>query len=159
MYASNVYVVQVQSVEWHLGFPLGSVRDTRDGRLFKVGLVHQTFVNRDHIGPGSLLEVSADGVHIIQSVRPGDYLSRSFESSDVFDRWFLFRRVLGPYLPKHIMFMLFRSGLETITSVMDNVGTVLQIPGIGPVTQAKIRAAISEIQRGTISRKIPEDAQ
>lgn len=148
MCMSNVYVVQVQSVEWHLGFPLGIVKDMRNGQLFKVGLVHRTFVKRDHIGPGSLLEVSADGIHIIRSVRPGEYLSRSSESSNVFDRWFLFRRILGPYLPKHTMLILFRSGLETVASVVDNVGTVIQIPGIGPVAQAKIRTAVSEIQRG-----------
>lgn len=140
--ATKMVVVVVLSVEWCRGFPVGLVRDGRN-TPFRLGLVHRVYVSRHRIGPGSVLEVSADGVHIIRSLRPGD--SVAHESGSVFDRWFLVRQTLAPYLPKHIMLTLFRSGLETFSAVADAVGTVLQISGIGPVAQMKIGTAVSRV--------------
>jgi len=136
----NATVVDVQ---WHDGFPVGTIIEAETGRRYQTGLVHRAFVCRHQIGPGAEVVVSHDGTSIVQTLRPGTVWGEPPSGDSVSGRWVRFRGTLQPYLTRRTAMALFRSGIQTLSDLLHTRDDTLRaVPGIGPASTRVIRAFI-----------------
>ncbi len=104
----NVLVV---AISWDREMPIATVRAGSVGAIFRISLLHRSYMKEHNIGLGSELRVSHQGYiqHIIKSTR---YVGPP-AGIDAFDKWFLLKQELHPYLSNHVIRILFLNGIET----------------------------------------------
>jgi hypothetical protein len=137
--------VCVVKIDWHLDIPIATVYVRASGDMMRTCLLHRSFVQRYEIGIGSELQVSTEGclIRVIQS--SGDVVLPN--TNTVFDRWFLFRRQLKPYISHGYARILFVNGIETLRELSNRRASVGQIRGIGPVTATRIQKMFDSMNR------------
>jgi hypothetical protein len=130
--------VLVIKINWYLDIPIATVYSTVSGGISYLSLLHRSFVQRQKIGVGSEIHVSEEGclVRVIKS--SGQVLLPT--TNTVFDRWFLFKTQLEPYISHGYARILFVSGIETIQELRDRKLSIGKIRGIGPVTSSRIQS-------------------
>jgi hypothetical protein len=128
--------VLVIKIDWYLDIPIATISEMVSGDISYKSLMHRSFIQRYNIGVGSIIQLSEEGciVRVIES--SGAKLSRT---NTVFDRWFLFRKQLKPYISHGYAKILFLSGIETVLELRDHMASVGKIRGIGPVTTTRIQ--------------------
>jgi hypothetical protein len=129
--------VLVIEIIWYMDIPIATVYAIVSGDIFCKSLLHRSFVQRHNIGVGSEIQLSDEGclVRVIKS--SGEVLLP--KTNTVFDRWFLFRRQLKPYISHGYARILFTSGIETFNELRDHRSSIGKIRGIGPVTTTRIQ--------------------
>jgi len=130
--------VLVLHIKWVRDIPIAKVYDVVDGTIFRVSLLHRSYMCRYRIGVGTVLRVSSNRfiTHVL-SVTEHTHYAPSNDAA--FDRWFVFRNQVQPYLPLGTARKLFRSGIETIQELQRRVHDVSLIRGIGPVASIRIQ--------------------
>jgi hypothetical protein len=130
--------VLVIEIKWYLDIPIATVYSMISGAIFSTSLLHRSFVMRYSIGVGSEIHVSEEGylVRVIQS--SGEVILPSMNT--VFDRWFLFKTQLKPYISHGYARIIFLHGIETIQELQDHRASIEQIRGIGPATANRIQS-------------------
>ena len=130
--------VRILQIDWLVEMPIATVTTT--DRVFRISLLHQSFVQRHKLGIGSRLQLSATGFihHVIEAV--GEYTPPEPNTPTIFDKWFLFYQEVEPFLGKRIAQILFRNGIQTVTDIGRHRQLVDQLYGIGPVTTRIIGA-------------------
>jgi hypothetical protein len=135
--------VLILHIDWFLDLPIATVAAAAQVP-FRLSLLHRSFVQRYHITLDTRLCLST--TRFIQKVFVADTVGYYIPTptQTVFDRWFLLRRQLKPFLSPRVCLLLFTHGLETI----DDIGryqSFSQIHGIGPVMSRKIHAMCSTL--------------
>jgi hypothetical protein len=130
----NVLVIKI---EWCLDVPVATVYETISGDISHISLLHRSFVQRYKIGVGSEIRLSESGDNIERVNTEGDTLFPS--TNTTFDRWFLFRTQLEPFVSRAYARILFLSGIETLRTLHDRMGFLGHIRGIGPVTVNRVQ--------------------
>ena len=136
--------VHILEIGWLLDFPIAIVTD--NNVIFRLSLMHCSFVQRHQIGVGTRLQLSTAGFieQVLEST--GGHTAPPQMTPDIFDKWFLLYRQMKPFLTRHVSRILFLHGLETLADVVRYQQSVGQIHGIGPVTTRSIQAMCSNLQ-------------
>lgn len=129
--------VLVIAIRWHLETPIGTVYAPLSGDITQISLLHQSYLVRYRIGIGSELLISDKG-YILQVTRSTKTELKP-SANTPFDRWFLFRTQLRPYLSRKFARTLFVHGIETLPALQALGQSVGNIRGIGPVTVKHIQ--------------------
>jgi hypothetical protein len=125
----------IVSINWDHEIPIATVQ-AKDG-IFRISLLHRSYMKQNNIGIGSEIMVSNLG-YIQHVIKSSGYTPPV--SGDVFDKWFLLQRSLRPYLPNHVIRILFLNGIETLPELKRRHQSVDQLRGIGPVISNRIRS-------------------
>ena len=131
--------VHVDRIRWMRSVPVAEVTPTGGGPSFPLCLLHRTFLARYGIGVGTLVRISETGLveAVIQSA--GTVEGPSSEQLTEFDAWVAFRTRLSPHLPPRVLLTLFSSGISTYDILEQRKDLLLNIHGIGPATERRIR--------------------
>jgi hypothetical protein len=138
--------VLILEIDWVLDFPIAIVTDNEV--VFRLSLLHRSFVQRHQIGVGTRLQLSTTGF-IQQVLESTGGHAPPPKTPDIFDKWFLLYRQMKPFLSRHVSRILFLHGLETISDVVRYQQSVGQIHGIGPVTARSIQKMCSTLELDT----------
>jgi hypothetical protein len=130
-------IVLVICIRWYLETPIGTVYSPLSGNITQISLLHQSYLTRYCIGIGSELLISDNG-YIIRVTKPTKTEIKPSVST-CFDRWFLFRAQLRPFLSQKFARTLFGHGVETLGALQALGQTVGNLYGIGPVTVKRIQ--------------------
>ena len=134
--------VRILSLEWCMEMPIATVVGTT-GAVFRICLLHRSFLQRHHLGVGSRLQVSALGFFQKVIEATGGYKPPATQT--VFDAWFVLYPQLTPFVSKRVARILFLHGLQTVDAIGRYRQSVEQIHGIGPVTARRIRAMCTSL--------------
>ena len=129
-------------MEWQQEMPIATVVGTT-GTVFRMCLLHQSFLQRHQIGVDSRLHVSDTG--FILNVIEATGGSTAPATRTAFDEWFDLYPQLVPFLSKHVARILFLHGLKTVDAIGQHQQSVENIHGIGPKTERRIRAMCASL--------------
>ena len=126
--------VLVIKIDWYVDIPIAKVYNV-SGDIFYTSLLHRSFVQRHKIGVGTHLRLQQN--NLVERVIKSSGNIQLPETDSVFDRWFLFRAQLKPYVSGYTR-KLFIGGIESVRELRERRSSVGKIRGIGPVTTMKI---------------------
>ena len=136
--------VRILSMEWQQEMPIATVVGTT-GTVFRLCLLHRSFLQRHQIGVGSRLHVSDTGFLLNVIEATGGFTAPATPPT-AFDEWFDLYAQLAPFLSKHVARILFLHGLTTVDAIGRSQQSLEKIHGIGPKTERRIRAMCSSLQ-------------
>ena len=131
--------VRVEQLTWVGQVPIARVQPVdAGGTAFQVCLLHHSFLVRARIGLGTILQISPVGFveQIVETV--GEVLGPPSDKTE-FEFWVAFRRRLAHLLQPKVLYLLFLSGITTYEQLVLQRNHVLNISGIGPVTNMRIQ--------------------
>ena len=128
--------VHVLSLDWCLEMPVATVVSTTNA-IFRLCLLHRSFLQRHHIGIGSRLQISDTG--FFQKVLEATGGATTPPSRTAFDAWFVLYPQLIPFMSKRVARILFMHGLQTVDAIGRYRQSVEDIHGVGPVAARQIR--------------------
>jgi hypothetical protein len=145
----NVHIV---SINWDREIPIATV-EANDMTLYRVSLLHRSYMKKHNIGIRSEIRVSHMGFiqYVITST---GYIGAPPVQNDVFDKWFLLQHGLRPYVPNYVIRILFLNGIETLSELKQRHLSVGQLRGIGPVMAKKIHSIFTYTPI-TLSNNVP----
>ena len=123
-------------IDWYV-IPIAKVYTVVSGDIMYTSLFHRSFVQRYKIGVGTRLRLHQNGSVEQVIASHGDLLLPKTDST--FDRWFLFRAKLKPYVSYGYARKLFVDGIESVGELRDRRFSIGTIRGIGPATTIKIQ--------------------
>ena len=129
----NVLIIDIN---WDREIPVATVQE--HDASFRVSLLHRSYMKEHNIEIGSTIRVNHMSYieHVIKST---GYVGPPADG-DVFDKWFLLQRELRPYVPIHVIRILFMNGIDTLPELRRRHLSVDQLRGIGPAITKKIRS-------------------
>ena len=136
--------VRILSMEWQQEMPIATVVGTT-GTVFRMCLLHWSFLQRHQIGVGSRLHVSDTGF-LLNVIEATGGSTAPATPPTAFDEWFDLYPQLTPFLSKGVARILFLHGLTTVDAIRRYQQSLENIHGIGPKTERRIREMCSSLQ-------------
>ena len=130
--------VRILSMAWQQEMPIATVVGAT-GTVFRVCLLHRSFLQRHQVGVGSRLQVSDTGF-LLGVIEATGGSTTPATPRTVFDEWFDLYSQLTPFLSKHVARILFLHGFKTVDAIGRYQHSFEKIHGIGPTTERRIRA-------------------
>ena len=135
--------VRILSLDYYMEMPIATVVGTT-GNVFRLCLLHRSFLRRHRMGIGSRLQVTETG-YFIKVLEATGYPTSPNTTRTIFDTWFNLYNTIKPFVSKRVARILFLYGLQTVDAIGSYRHCVEQIHGIGPVTARRIRTMCNSL--------------